>query len=123
VTGGGAKVATEVIVHVRADGASLDDGTPITGALAERLVPRSDTRAMIHDAESHPTDVSGKAERGAVRLTTRDVVDEVEPARLAAGANRSRATKEPAHAERRRRARAMRKCKTCHRRRHREGSR
>jgi hypothetical protein len=72
VTGGGAKVATEVIVHVRADGASLDDGTPITGALAERLVPRSATRAMIHDAESHPTDVSGKAERGAVRLTTRD---------------------------------------------------
>ena len=40
VTSGGTKVATEVIVHLRADGASLDDGTPITDSLAERLVPR-----------------------------------------------------------------------------------
>jgi hypothetical protein len=54
VTGGGAKVSTVVIVQVRADGATLADGTPIAGTLAERLLPESFIRAMIHDAGSHP---------------------------------------------------------------------
>ena len=60
VTGGGAGVSTELIIHVRADGATLQDGTPIADTLAERLASESFIRAMIHDAESHPINVSGR---------------------------------------------------------------
>jgi ribosomal protein S27AE len=60
VTGGGAKVATEVIVHVRADGNHLHDGTPISDHTVARLLPGAFIRTMIHDAQSHPIDVSGR---------------------------------------------------------------
>lgn len=60
VTGGGANVSTEVILHVRADGCSLDDGTPISGSVVERIAEGAVLRAMIHDAESHPINVSGR---------------------------------------------------------------
>lgn len=41
VRGGGAAVVTEVVMHVRADGCSLDDGTPIADSLVERIAPES----------------------------------------------------------------------------------
>jgi hypothetical protein len=76
VTTGGASVATELIIHVRADGATLGDGTPIADTLAERLVPESFIRAMIHDAESHPINVSGRhrhpTDRQKLVVTERD---------------------------------------------------
>ena len=60
VSAGGTNVATEVILHVRADGCTLDDGTPIGGSIVERIADTSTLRAMIHDAESHPINVSGR---------------------------------------------------------------
>ena len=60
VSAGGTNVATEVILHVRADGCTLDDGTSIGGSIVERIADASTLRAMIHDAESHPINVSGK---------------------------------------------------------------
>ena len=60
VSAGGTNVVTEVILHVRADGCTLDDGTPIGGSIVERTADTSTLRAMIHDAESHPINVSGK---------------------------------------------------------------
>lgn len=60
VSGGGSNVQTEVILHVRADGCTLDDGTPIAGSVVERLIPTAALRAMIHDAEGHPINVSGR---------------------------------------------------------------
>ncbi len=57
---GGAKVRHEVIVHVRGDGNRLDDGTPINDNAVARLLPGSMVRAMIHDAEANPIDVSGR---------------------------------------------------------------
>jgi len=57
---GGGNVTTEVILHLRADGATLNDGTPITGSAVERIAPTSFIRTMIHDAESHPINVSGR---------------------------------------------------------------
>ncbi|MFN8053304.1 MAG: DUF222 domain-containing protein [Acidimicrobiales bacterium] len=60
VSGGGSAVATEVILHVRADGCTLDDGTPIAGSAVEHLMPTAALRAMIHDAEGRPINVSGK---------------------------------------------------------------
>lgn len=60
---GGAGVRAEVILHVRADGCTLDDGTPIAGSVVERIAETAVLRAMIHDAESHPVNVSGRHRR------------------------------------------------------------
>ncbi len=60
ISAGGTNVVTEVILHVRADGCTLDDGTPIGGSIVERIADTSTLRAMIHDAESHPINVSGR---------------------------------------------------------------
>ena len=59
VTDGGASVATEVVVHVRGDGCTLDDGTPIASTVVERIAPQSFLRALIHDAERRPINASG----------------------------------------------------------------
>ena len=60
ISAGGTNVVTEVILHVRADGCTLDDGTSIGGSIVERIADASTLRAMIHDAESHPINVSGR---------------------------------------------------------------
>ncbi len=59
IGGGGSKVITEVILHVRADGCTLHDGTPIGGSIVERIASEASLRVMIHDAESRPINVSG----------------------------------------------------------------
>jgi len=60
VRGGGLAVETEVILHVRADGCTLDDGTPISGSVVERIAPESFLRALIHDAQARPINASGR---------------------------------------------------------------
>jgi hypothetical protein len=60
VVGGGMQAATEIVLHVRGDGCTLDDGTPIADSLVERLVPQSFLRVLIHDAERRPINASGK---------------------------------------------------------------
>jgi len=57
---GPGQMITEVILHVRGDGVTLDDGTPITDTVTERIAPQSFLRAMIHDAETHPADASNR---------------------------------------------------------------
>ncbi len=57
---GGASITTEVVLHVRADGTTLDDGTPIAGSIIGRIAPGSFIRVLIHDAESHPINASGR---------------------------------------------------------------
>jgi hypothetical protein len=64
---GGAGVETEVVMHVRADGCTLDDGTPIAGSLVERIAPQSFLRALIHDAEGRPINASGRQRHPTVR--------------------------------------------------------
>ena len=58
VTGGGVSIDTEVIIHVRGDGCTLDDGTPIAASAVERLVPQAFVRVLIHDAERRPINAS-----------------------------------------------------------------
>lgn len=58
--GGGGGVVTEVVVHVRGSGTSLDDGTPIPGTVAERIAGEGFLRALIHDADGHPINASGR---------------------------------------------------------------
>jgi hypothetical protein len=60
VTEGGTDVQTEVVLHVRGDGCTLDDGTPIADTVVERIAPESFIRALIHDAERRPINASGR---------------------------------------------------------------
>jgi len=60
VTGGGVNVETEVVIHVRGAGCTLDDGTPVAGSLVERVAPQSFLRVLIHDAERRPINASGR---------------------------------------------------------------
>jgi len=60
ITAGCGPISTEVVVHVRADGNSLDDGTPIAGTIVERIAPESFIRALIHDISGDPVDATNR---------------------------------------------------------------
>lgn len=67
LTDGGADTRTEVIVHVRGDGTTFDDGTPIAGSIVERIAPEAFLRALIHDADGHPINASGRHRHPSAR--------------------------------------------------------
>ena len=64
---GGASVLTEVVLHVRGDGCTLDDGTPISSSVVERIAPQSFVRALIHDANCHPINASSRRRHPSAR--------------------------------------------------------
>jgi len=78
---GGATLATEIVLHVRGDGCTLDDGTPVAAAIVERIAPDAFLRALIHDAYGRPIDASGRhrhpttRQRRVVRERDRGCVD------------------------------------------------
>jgi len=51
---GGPTGVFEVVLHVRGDGCTLDDGSPIPGSVVERVAPTGFLQALIHDAEGRP---------------------------------------------------------------------
>jgi Domain of unknown function (DUF222) len=51
---------TEIVLHVRGDGNTMDDGTPVPDSLIERVAPTSFLRALIHDADGRPINASGR---------------------------------------------------------------
>jgi hypothetical protein len=67
VRGGGARTITEVVVHVRGDGCTLEDGTPIPGTVVERIAPTAFLRALIHDAERRPVNASSRRRHPTIR--------------------------------------------------------
>ncbi len=67
MTGGGSRYVTEVVVHVRGDGATLDDGTAIAGSIVERIAPDAFVRALIHDAAGRPINASGRHRHPSAR--------------------------------------------------------
>jgi hypothetical protein len=67
VAAGGAQVLTEVVVHVRGDGSTLDDGTPIAGSVVERLISDAFLRVLIHDADGRPINASGRQRHPTTR--------------------------------------------------------
>lgn len=67
VTDGVGAAETEIVVHVRSDGCSLDDGTPVAGSVVERIAPESFLRALIHDAEGRPVNASSRRRHPSVR--------------------------------------------------------
>jgi hypothetical protein len=60
VTNGGTGILTEVVVHVRGDGCTLDDGTPISDHAVAKLLPDAFVRLLIHDANRWPINASGR---------------------------------------------------------------
>ena len=81
---GGAAITTEIVIHVRADGCTLDDGTPIPASVVERLAPDAFLRALIHDAQGRPINASGRQRHPSARQ--RRVVRERDAACVDCGA-------------------------------------
>jgi hypothetical protein len=57
---GAGRIDTELVLHVRGDGATCDDGTPVTDTVIADLAPESFLRALIHDAEGRPINASAR---------------------------------------------------------------
>ena len=60
-------VLTEVIIHVRADGTTFDDGTPLTENAVWQRLDVSFIRTMIHDGERRPIDASNRRRHPTTR--------------------------------------------------------
>ena len=50
----------EVVLHVRGDGCTLDDGTPVPETVVERIAPTAFLRALVHDADRRPVNASSR---------------------------------------------------------------
>lgn len=58
---------TEVVVHVRGDGTTFDDGTPTTNHAVLRQLDRAFIRLLIHDAERRPINASSRRRHPSTR--------------------------------------------------------
>ena len=65
--GDGASATAEVVIHIRGDGTTLDDGTPVTESAVAELVDESFVRALIHDAEGRPINASSRQRHPTTR--------------------------------------------------------
>ena len=61
------EVATEVVVHVRGDGTTFDDGTPTTNHAVLRQLDEAFIRLMIHDADRRPVNASSRRRHPTTR--------------------------------------------------------
>lgn len=61
------EVTPEVVLHVRGNGCTLDDGTPITDSEVAQFIPEAFIRVLIHDAERNPINASGKQRHPTTR--------------------------------------------------------
>jgi Domain of unknown function (DUF222) len=123
VSGGGAAIVTEIVAHVRADGCTLDDGTPIPGTVVERIAPDSFLRVLIHDAESRPVNASGRQRHPTFRQ--RRIVRERDRVCVDCGASEFlQFDHEPDYDQSRRTIvdELRLRCRACHRARHRKES-
>jgi hypothetical protein len=77
ITNGGTNVQTEVVVHVREDGNTLSDGTPLTDHAVTALLPDAFVSLLIHDHARQPIDASPR--RRFPTRRQRRVVDERHP--------------------------------------------
>jgi hypothetical protein len=56
--GSGRTVHAEVVVHVREDGNTLTDGTPLSDHAVTRMLPDAFISLLMHDAQRQPIDAS-----------------------------------------------------------------
>ena len=64
---GSGSSAVEVLLHVRGDGCTLGDGTPIPGSVVERIASEEFVRALIHDADGRPINASARQRHPSTR--------------------------------------------------------
>lgn len=76
VGGGAGEAVTEVVVHVRGDGNTLVDGTPIADHAVTEMLPEAFVSLLIHDNENRPIDASPR--RRFPTRRQRRVVDEMD---------------------------------------------
>ena len=117
-----ARIDTEVVLHVRGDGCSANDGTPIPDTVIADLVPHAFLRALIHDAESRPVNASGRQRHPTTRQ--KRVVDERDRTCVDCGrAELLQYDHVPNYEQSRRTVidELRLRCAPCHRRRHRSG--
>jgi hypothetical protein len=74
---GGGDIMTEVVVHVRPDGNTLSDGTPISDHAVAGLLPDAFVSLLIHDTHGRPIDASPR--RRTPTRRQRRVIDERDP--------------------------------------------
>ena len=67
VLGCDVSLTTEVVVHVRGDGVTFDDGTPTTSNAVLRQLDDSFIRLLIHDAERRPINASSRRRHPTTR--------------------------------------------------------
>lgn len=60
-------LTTEVVMHVRGDGNTFDDGTPITSGAVGRQLDQAFIRLLIHDAERRPVNASSRRRHPTTR--------------------------------------------------------
>jgi hypothetical protein len=58
---------TEMVVHVRADGCTLDDGTPLNDSVVAAMIHGAHLRALIHDADGRPINASSRQRHPTTR--------------------------------------------------------
>jgi Domain of unknown function (DUF222) len=64
---GSGGLTTEIVVHVRGDGTTLDDGTPLPISVVERIAPQAFIRALVHAADGRPVNASPKRRHPSTR--------------------------------------------------------
>ena len=60
-------ITTEVIIHVRGDGTTFDDGTPLTNNAVCQRLDKSFIRLLIHDIDGHPIDARNRRRHPTTR--------------------------------------------------------
>ena len=60
-------LTTEVVIHVRGDGTTFDDGTPITNNAVCQQLDESFIRMMIHDPNRQPIDATNRRRHPTIR--------------------------------------------------------
>jgi hypothetical protein len=60
-------ISTEIVLHVRGDGCTTNDGTPIPDTIIADLAPNAFLRALIHDAQGRPINASGRQRHPTTR--------------------------------------------------------
>lgn len=57
---GTGQIDTEIVIHVRGDGCTFDDGIPIPASVVESIADNAFISALIHDSQNRPIDATNR---------------------------------------------------------------
>ena len=61
------ELTTEAVIHVRSDGTTFDDGTPVTDSAVCQRLDESFIRMLLHDMEGKPIDATNRRRHPTTR--------------------------------------------------------